>query len=84
MMVTHDLDSLHRVCDRIAVLGDGKIIAAGTMDKMLKSEASLADVVFPWRPGARRLARAGQRVAHDRRRVGNRFSAKMMRNVKAE
>ncbi len=38
MMVTHDLDSLHRVCDRIAVLGDGKIIAAGTMDKMLESK----------------------------------------------
>src|SRR5229473_6816568 len=31
-MVTHDLDSLHRVCDRIAVLGEGKIIEAGTME----------------------------------------------------
>ena len=38
LMVTHDLDSLHRVCDRIAVLGDGKIIEAGTMDKMLASQ----------------------------------------------
>jgi len=38
LMVTHDLDSLHRVCDRIAVLGDGKIIAAGTMDKMMESK----------------------------------------------
>jgi len=38
MMVTHDLDSLHRACDRIAVLGDGKIIAAGTMDVMLASQ----------------------------------------------
>jgi phospholipid/cholesterol/gamma-HCH transport system ATP-binding protein len=38
LMVTHDLDSLHRVCDRIAVLGDGKIIEAGTMDKMLESK----------------------------------------------
>jgi phospholipid/cholesterol/gamma-HCH transport system ATP-binding protein len=37
-MVTHDLDSLHRVCDRIAVLGDGKIIAAGTMDTMMTSQ----------------------------------------------
>jgi phospholipid/cholesterol/gamma-HCH transport system ATP-binding protein len=37
-MVTHDLDSLHTVCDRIAVLADGKVIAAGTMDKMLASE----------------------------------------------
>lgn len=37
-MVTHDLDSLHRTCDRIAVLGDGKIVEAGTMDQMLASE----------------------------------------------
>ena len=36
-MVTHDLDSLHTVCDRIAVLADGKVIAAGAMDTMLAS-----------------------------------------------
>ncbi|MFN3658896.1 MAG: ABC transporter ATP-binding protein [Pseudolabrys sp.] len=36
-MVTHDLDSLHTVCDRIAVLAEGKVIAAGTMDTMLAS-----------------------------------------------
>ncbi|MGP0093630.1 MAG: ABC transporter ATP-binding protein [Xanthobacteraceae bacterium] len=37
-MVTHDLDSLHTVCDRIAVLADGKVIAAGSMAVMLASE----------------------------------------------
>ena len=37
-MVTHDLDSLHTACDRIAVLGDGKIIAQGTMNDMLASQ----------------------------------------------
>lgn len=37
-MVTHDLDSLHTACDRIAVLGEGKVIAAGTMATMLASE----------------------------------------------
>jgi phospholipid/cholesterol/gamma-HCH transport system ATP-binding protein len=37
-MVTHDLDSLHRTCDRIAVLGEGKIVEAGTMDQMLASQ----------------------------------------------
>ncbi len=37
-MVTHDLDSLHTVCDRIAVLADGKVISAGPMDVMLASE----------------------------------------------
>jgi phospholipid/cholesterol/gamma-HCH transport system ATP-binding protein len=37
-MVTHDLDSLYTACDRIAVLGDGKVIAVGTMDDMLASK----------------------------------------------
>lgn len=37
-MVTHDLDSLHTACDRIAVLGSGKIIAAGTMADMMASQ----------------------------------------------
>jgi phospholipid/cholesterol/gamma-HCH transport system ATP-binding protein len=36
-MVTHDLDSLHTVCDRIAVLADHKVIAAGDMRAMLAS-----------------------------------------------
>jgi phospholipid/cholesterol/gamma-HCH transport system ATP-binding protein len=37
-MVTHDLDSLHTVCDRIAVLSEGRIIASGPIDTMLASE----------------------------------------------
>jgi phospholipid/cholesterol/gamma-HCH transport system ATP-binding protein len=37
-MVTHDLDSLHTVCDRIAVLADHKVIAAGEMQTMLASK----------------------------------------------
>jgi phospholipid/cholesterol/gamma-HCH transport system ATP-binding protein len=37
-MVTHDLDSLHAVCDRIAVLAGGKVILAGPMSEMLASE----------------------------------------------
>ena len=34
-MVTHDLDSLHAVCDRIAVLGKKKVLVEGTLDKLL-------------------------------------------------
>jgi phospholipid/cholesterol/gamma-HCH transport system ATP-binding protein len=37
-MVTHDLDSLHTICDRIAVLADKKVIAAGPLATMLASE----------------------------------------------
>src|SRR6476659_7953821 len=33
-MNTHDLDSLNSVCDRIAALADGKIVASGSMAEM--------------------------------------------------
>src|SRR5690606_10686861 len=36
-MVTHDLDSLYAICDRVAALGEGKVIAAGPMDAILAS-----------------------------------------------
>jgi len=34
-MVTHDLDSLFSVCDRIAVLGKKRVLVEGTIDDML-------------------------------------------------
>ncbi|MDA5193436.1 ABC transporter ATP-binding protein [Govanella unica] len=34
-MVTHDLDTLATVCDRIAVLAEKRVIVVGTMDDML-------------------------------------------------
>jgi phospholipid/cholesterol/gamma-HCH transport system ATP-binding protein len=37
-MVTHDLDSLYAVCDRIAVLADGKIVAEGPIAAVLACE----------------------------------------------
>jgi phospholipid/cholesterol/gamma-HCH transport system ATP-binding protein len=37
-MVTHDLDSLHAVCSRIAVLSEGRIIASGSIETMLACE----------------------------------------------
>ena len=40
-LVTHDLDTLHATCDRIAVLSGKKVLAIGTM-------AELAKVDDPW------------------------------------
>ncbi len=37
-MVTHDLHSLHAVCDRIAALADGKIVAIGPIAELLASD----------------------------------------------
>ena len=36
-MVTHDLDSLYSICDRIAALADGKVVAEGPVSTMLAS-----------------------------------------------
>ncbi len=37
-MVTHDLDSLFSVCDRIAVLGGKKVLVEGTIEDMMQVE----------------------------------------------
>ena len=37
-MVTHDLASLNTVCDRVAALAGGKIVAIGSMRDLLQSE----------------------------------------------
>jgi phospholipid/cholesterol/gamma-HCH transport system ATP-binding protein len=37
-MVTHDLASLNTVCDRVAALADGKIVAIGSMSELLHSD----------------------------------------------
>ena len=38
VMITHDLDSLVTVCDRIAVLADQRVKLVGTIDDMLESD----------------------------------------------
>jgi phospholipid/cholesterol/gamma-HCH transport system ATP-binding protein len=35
-MVTHDLDSLHTACDRIAVLADKRVLIEGSFAEMLE------------------------------------------------
>jgi phospholipid/cholesterol/gamma-HCH transport system ATP-binding protein len=34
-LITHDLDTLHAICDRVAVLADHKVIAVGTIAELL-------------------------------------------------
>lgn len=50
-MVTHDLDSLHMVCDRIAVLADRRVLVEGALADMLAFE-------HPWVKAYFRGARA--------------------------
>jgi phospholipid/cholesterol/gamma-HCH transport system ATP-binding protein len=34
-LITHDLDTLHSICDRVAVIADQKVIAVGTIPELL-------------------------------------------------
>lgn len=34
-LITHDLDTLYAICDRIAVLADKRVVAIGTIDELL-------------------------------------------------
>ena len=34
-LITHDLDTLHAICDRVAVLADHKVVAVGTIPELL-------------------------------------------------
>ncbi|SFI29310.1 ABC transporter ATP-binding protein [Jannaschia pohangensis] len=33
-LVTHDLDTLHAICDRVAVLAERRVLATGTLDEL--------------------------------------------------
>lgn len=57
-MVTHDLDSLYAVCDRIAVLGHKHVMAEGTINQMLTIDD-------PWIESYFRGKRARQIVTSD-------------------
>ena len=37
-LITHDLDTLYAICDRVAVIADKKVIAVGTIPELLKSD----------------------------------------------
>ena len=55
-MVTHDLESLDTVCDRIAALADGKVVAIGPMSEMMRSPHPWMQAYFQGKRG-RKLSR---------------------------
>jgi phospholipid/cholesterol/gamma-HCH transport system ATP-binding protein len=75
-MVTHDLDSLYAICDRVAVLGHGKVSAVGPIDELLQSDDPWIKSYFHGKRGVvragaaarRRDDRAGNEQAQDARR----------------
>lgn len=63
VFVTHDLDSLYAVCDRIAVLADRKVVAAAPVGELRRSDHPWIQRYFTGRRGEA-AASAARRWAH--------------------
>jgi phospholipid/cholesterol/gamma-HCH transport system ATP-binding protein len=46
VMVTHDLDTIHHIIDRFALLGEQKVIAEGSLDEVLRIDHPIVDYFF--------------------------------------
>lgn len=46
VMVTHDLDTIHHIIDRFALLGNKKVVAEGTLSEVLSMNHPLIDYFF--------------------------------------
>ena len=64
-LITHDLDTLYAICDRVAVLADATVIAVGTIPELLASDHPWIQAYFN---GAR--GRAAAMGATDAKHAG--------------
>lgn len=62
-LITHDLDTLYEICDRVAVLADHKVIAIGTIPELLATDHPWIQEYFNGPRG--RAAKAGQERPRD-------------------
>ena len=62
-LITHDLDTLYAICDRVAVLADRKVIAVGTIDELLALDHPWIEEYFK---GPRGRAAVATQDAHER------------------
>jgi phospholipid/cholesterol/gamma-HCH transport system ATP-binding protein len=67
LVITHDLDTLYTICDRVAVLADNKVAAIGPVDVLRRSEHPWIRSYFagPRGEAAARAADARRRQAAD-------------------
>lgn len=63
-LVTHDLDTLHTVCDRIAVLSQRKVLAIGTLDAVAATDDAWVQAYFHG-PRGRAAEHAAQRLMQE-------------------
>jgi len=58
-LITHDLDTLYEICDRVAVLADKKVIAVGTIPELLETQHPWIEEYFNGPRGRSALAAKG-------------------------
>ncbi len=63
-LITHDLDTLYEICDRVAVIADQKIIAVGTIPELIATGHPWIEEYFNGPRGRAALA------SHDRNQAG--------------
>jgi phospholipid/cholesterol/gamma-HCH transport system ATP-binding protein len=63
-MITHDLDSLYAICDRVAVLADKKVVAVGPIAELKESQHPWIQEYFNGPRG--RVAAAGETISRER------------------
>jgi phospholipid/cholesterol/gamma-HCH transport system ATP-binding protein len=68
-LITHDLDTLYAICDRVAVLADHKVIAVGTIDELLALDHPWIQEYFNGPRGRNAVASSGRRTPSEDKRV---------------
>ena len=63
-MITHDLDSLYAICDRVAVIADKKVVAVGPIAELRQSPHPWIQEYFNGPRG--RVAAAGETISPER------------------
>ncbi|QOC22115.1 ATP-binding cassette domain-containing protein [Wenzhouxiangella sp. AB-CW3] len=58
-LITHDLDTLYAICDRVAVIGDGRILVSGPLSEVEQFEHEWVQNYFHG-PRARAASQAGK------------------------
>ena len=71
-LITHDLDTLHEICDRVAVIADQRVIAVGTIPELLALDHPWIQAYFNGPRG-----RAAEAAVHRAKTMDN------LRNPKA-
>ena len=61
-LITHDLDTLHAICDRVAVLADRKVLAVGTIAELIRFDHPWIKEYFSG-PRGRAALGGGNRLA---------------------